>query len=289
MSRPPILELRSASKVYPGTPPVIALQETSLRIERGEQLAVVGASGSGKSTLLAILGTLDDPTTGTVLVDGQPLDEMREAERSAVRATRISFVFQQFHLLPTVSAVENVATGLIYTGVSAAARRERAVAALQAVGLGHRLRNRPGELSGGEQQRVAIARALVREPDVLFADEPTGALDSVTGDAIVELLSGIAETGTAVVLVTHDQLLADRFPRRIRLKDGRIVGRDAVHAEPRAEGGSGGGSCPTTSGAEQEDRGQPGSPLRLLIRADGRGCGSLGMSASSQAEKGVVE
>lgn len=217
------IEVRGVSKTYPGTPPVTALHPTWLRIEAGEQLAIVGASGSGKSTLLSLLGTLDEPTAGEVLVEGRELGGLREAERSAVRAARISFVFQQFHLLPTVSATENVATGLLYTGASRKARRDRAVRALEAVGLGHRLRNRPGELSGGEQQRVAIARALVRDPAVLFADEPTGALDSATGEAIVGLLAGIAEAGTAVVMVTHDPGLAARFPRRVRLKDGRIV------------------------------------------------------------------
>ena len=181
----PVVEVRGVSKTYPGTPPVTALHRTWLRIDAGDQLAIVGASGSGKSTLLSILGTLDDPTDGAVLVAGRDLAGMRETERSAVRADQISFVFQQFHLLPTVSATENVATGLLYTGASRKARQERAVAALEAVGLGHRLRNRPGELSGGEQQRVAIARALVRSPAVLFADEPTGALDSTTGEAII--------------------------------------------------------------------------------------------------------
>ena len=217
------IEVRGVSKTYPGTPPVTALHPTWLRIEAGEQLAIVGASGSGKSTLLSLLGTLDEPTAGEVLVEGRELGGLREAVRSAVRAARISFVFQQFHLLPTVSATENVATGLLYAGASRKARRDRAVRALEAVGLGHRLRNRPGELSGGEQQRVAIARALVRDPAVLFADEPTGALDSATGEAIVGLLAGIAEAGTAVVMVTHDPGLAARFPRRVRLKDGRIV------------------------------------------------------------------
>src|SRR5699024_10621472 len=188
-----------------------------LRIDPGDQLAIVGASGSGKSTLLSILGTLDAPTAGMVLVDGHDLGVMSEAERSATRAARISFVFQQFHLLPTVSATENVATGLLYTGAPPKERRERAITALEAVDLGHRLKNRPGELSGGEQQRVAIARALVREPAVLFADEPTGALDSATGEAIITLLAEIADTGTAVVMVTHDTGIAERFPRRIRL------------------------------------------------------------------------
>src|SRR5699024_7499811 len=187
---------------YPGAPPVTALQPTSLQISTGDQVAIVGASGSGKSTLLSILGTLEDPSTGAVLVDGQDLGGMGESQRSAIRARRIGFVFQQFHLRPTVCTVENVATGLLYTGRPARQRRDRAIAALEAVGLGHRLANLPGELSGGEQQRVAIARALVKDPAVLFADEPTGALDSATGAAIVDRLIGIAHAGTAVVMVT---------------------------------------------------------------------------------------
>ncbi len=231
--RRPIIEICGVSKIYPGTPAVTALHPSSLRIDPGDQLAIVGASGSGKSTLLAILGTLDDPTDGTVRVDGRDVGAMREAERSAIRSSRISFVFQQFHLLPAISATENVATGLLYTGTSPKERHDRAVTALEAVGLGQRLRNRPGELSGGEQQRVAIARAIVRDPAVLFADEPTGALDSATGEAIVALLTKIADLGTAVVMVTHEAALAQRFTRRIRLKDGHIIDRypsDPQHA-----------------------------------------------------------
>src|SRR5690625_2676879 len=206
--RPPIIEIRGAGKIYPGTPSVIALHPSSLRIDAGDQLAIVGASGSGKSTLLAILGILDDPTDGTVRVDGRDVGAMREAERSAIRSSRISFVFQQFHLLPAVSAIENVATGLLYTGASSKERHDRAVAALEAVGLERRLRNRPGELSGGEQQRVAIARAIVRDPAVLFADEPTGALDSATGEVIIALRTKISDTGTAGVMVTQETELS---------------------------------------------------------------------------------
>lgn len=216
----PVVELREAAKTYPGPPAVTVLQPTSLALMPGEQVAVVGPSGSGKSTLLCILGTLDEPSGGTVLVDGKPVTGMRERERSALRAERIGFVFQQFHLLPALTALENVATGLLYSGVRHAQRRRRAANALEAVGLAHRLDHRPGELSGGEQQRVAIARALVREPGVLFADEPTGALDSATGEAIIRLLAGIADRGTTIVVVTHDEHIASRFARRIRLRDG---------------------------------------------------------------------
>jgi len=219
----PVVELRSAEKTYPGPPEVTVLHPTDLALHAGEQVAVVGPSGSGKSTLLAILGTLDDPTRGSVLVDGRDVTGMRERERSALRAERIGFVFQQFHLLPTLTALENVATGLLYSPGSRGARlrRDRAASALESVGLGHRLAHRPGQLSGGEQQRVAIARALVRQPDVLFADEPTGALDSANGAAVIELLAGIAQRGTTVVVVTHDEKIASRFARRVHLRDGR--------------------------------------------------------------------
>ncbi len=216
----PVVELRGAAKTYPGPPAVTVLRPTTLTLMPGEQVAIVGPSGSGKSTLLAILGSLDDPTEGTVLIDGREVTGMRERDRSALRADRIGFVFQQFHLLPAITATENVATGLLYSGVRHGERRRRAADALAAVGLANRQGHRPGELSGGEQQRVAIARALVREPGILFADEPTGALDTTTGAGVVELLTGIAERGTTVVVVTHDEQVASRFARRVRLRDG---------------------------------------------------------------------
>ncbi|BCJ64932.1 ABC transporter ATP-binding protein [Polymorphospora rubra] len=219
----PLLTADRISRTFPGPPPLTVLHPTDVTLHRGESVAVVGASGSGKSTLLSLLGTLDRPTTGTLCVDGRDVATMGERERATLRATRIGFVFQQFHLLPTLSALDNVATGLLYAGVGAVERRERAAAALDAVGLAARRTHRPGQLSGGEQQRVAIARAIARTPDLLFADEPTGALDSVTGEAIVALLAGIAATGTTVVVVTHDAAVADRFARRISLRDGRIV------------------------------------------------------------------
>ncbi|MCL2594847.1 MAG: ABC transporter ATP-binding protein [Promicromonosporaceae bacterium] len=214
------------SKTYPdggAHDGLMVLHPTDLVIASGDQVAIVGPSGSGKSTLLTILGTLEAPTTGSVLVGGRDVTTMREGERAAVRAGAIGFVFQQFHLLPTLNAIGNVATGLLYSGVGHAERRERAVTALESVGLGHRLDHRPKQMSGGEQQRVAIARALVRNPDVLFADEPTGALDSATGENVIELLTEIAGRGTALVIVTHDSFIADQFARRIQIRDGVAI------------------------------------------------------------------
>lgn len=218
-----VVELVDVVKEYPGSPPLRVLHGMSLAIESGELVAVVGASGSGKSTMLSIMGTLDDPTSGTVLIDGTDAAALAERDRAALRARRIGFVFQQFFLLPALSAVDNVALGLLYSGVSATERSARAVAALERVGLGARLKHRPGQLSGGEQQRVAIARAIVGDPVVLFADEPTGALDSTTGERILELLTSIADAGTAVVIITHDAHIAERTQRQVSIHDGRIV------------------------------------------------------------------
>ncbi|MFK3677171.1 ABC transporter ATP-binding protein [Microbacterium sp. NPDC090218] len=218
-----VVELVDVVKEYPGNPPLRVLHGMSLAIESGELVAVVGASGSGKSTMLSIMGTLDDPTSGTVLIDGTDAAGLAERERAALRARRIGFVFQQFFLLPALSAVDNVALGLLYSGVPASERAVRAAAALERVGLGARMKHRPGQLSGGEQQRVAIARAIVGEPSVLFADEPTGALDSTTGERILELLTSIADSGTAVVIITHDAHIAERTQRQVSIQDGRIV------------------------------------------------------------------
>jgi len=216
----PVIEVRNVTKTYPGPPPLTVLKPTSLSILPGDQVAILGPSGSGKSTLLSILGILDDPSTGSVYVDGQDVTSLGESQRSAIRAVWIGFVFQQFHLIPTQTAIQNVANGLLYSGVSYRERNQRAVQALSLVGLAKRATHRPGQLSGGEQQRVAIARALVRDPAVLFADEPTGALDSATGESIVELLAEVADRGTAVVVVTHNEDIAKRFRRMIRLHDG---------------------------------------------------------------------
>ncbi|MCW2917769.1 MAG: transporter ATP-binding protein [Actinomycetia bacterium] len=224
----PVVELQDVTKTYPGD--VTALDAVSVKVEAGELVAIVGPSGSGKSTMLHLLGTLDRPSSGTVLVEGRDVSRLSDRRLSALRARRIGFVFQQFHLATGVSALDNVADGLLYGGVPPAQRRRRARLALERVGLGHRLDHRPHQLSGGEKQRVAIARSVVGEPALLLADEPTGALDSASGAGVIGLLRELAESGTTVVVITHDRDIAATLPRQVQMRDGRIV-QDNVWAE----------------------------------------------------------
>ena len=216
------LELTDVTKTHRGPVAVPALRGVTLAVEDGELAAVMGPSGSGKSTLLSIAGTLERPTSGAVRVGGQSVEHLSESALSAIRAQRIGFVFQQFFLIPTLSAVENVATGLLYRGTAPQARTTAALEALGEVGLSGRQSHRPGELSGGECQRVAIARAIVGQPTIVLADEPTGNLDTVAGHGILRLLEQLSEAGTTIVIVTHDHQIAGRIPRVIHLRDGRI-------------------------------------------------------------------
>ena len=217
-----VIALRDVVRSY-GSPPVVALAGVTLDIAHGEFVAIVGASGSGKSTLLNVVGTLDRPTSGAVAIAGVDTAGLSDEQLSSLRSRHIGFVFQQFHLREGVTALENVADGMLYTGTPRGERMARARDALERVGLSGRLSHRPHQLSGGERQRVAIARAVMGNPPLLLADEPTGNLDSRSSESIVELLHTLHAAGTTVVVITHDAALAARLPRRITLRDGAVL------------------------------------------------------------------
>lgn len=217
-----VLQLAGVDKIYPGPPPVTALDNVNVAIAAGDLVAIVGASGAGKSTLLHMMGALDRPTAGTISIEGVDIASLSDRRLSGLRSHRIGFVFQDFFLINGISAVANVAEGLIYRGLSRGERHRRAITALERVGLGSRLDHQPNQLSGGERQRVAIARALVGDPAIVLADEPTGNLDSHTSEEIAQLFAGLNADGTTIVVITHDTDLATRFPRVIEMRDGAL-------------------------------------------------------------------
>jgi putative ABC transport system ATP-binding protein len=228
----PVLELDRVTKAYPGDPPLEVLEGVNVAVREGELVAVVGPSGSGKSTLLAIMGTLDRPTSGTVRLTGIDVAGLSDRQLSALRATSIGFVFQQFFLSEHQTVLDNVADGLLYAGVPRRLRQQRAAEALARVGLGHRTHHLPTKISGGERQRVAIARALVGRPAIVLADEPTGNLDSTSGASIVAMLEELNTQGATIVVITHDHDVAARFPRQVHILDGRIVSDTASQTQP---------------------------------------------------------
>jgi putative ABC transport system permease protein len=292
MTRTPVLEVDLVTKTYPGDPPVEALGGVSFTVTAGELVAIVGPSGSGKTTLLHLMGTLDRPSTGSVRITGVDVQDLSDGELSALRATRIGFVFQQFFLAEYQAILDNVADGLLYAGLALDERRLRSLDALEKVGLAHRSSALPTQLSGGERQRVAIARALVGDPAIVLADEPTGNLDSGNGEAILGVLEELNAAGATIVVITHDREIADRLPRRIALRDGLVVDDTAnVRSEDVA--------CGTSSLPSQRLRvvdlgclalvGLRTRKLRALLSALGIAIGVaaivavLGLSASSES------
>jgi putative ABC transport system ATP-binding protein len=218
------LQLENVVKEYPGG--VFALRGMSLDVPHGDQVAVLGPSGSGKTTMLSVMGTLERPSSGLVRVAGQDTSAVTDAELAGLRAHQIGFVFQDFHLQDALSALDNVGNGMLYTGAAPGQRRQAARSALERVGLGHRITHRPPQLSGGERQRVAIARAILKRPVIILADEPTGNLDSKSGREVVGLLHELAADGATLVLITHEQQIADSFSRRVVMRDGEVVSDD---------------------------------------------------------------
>jgi len=229
----PLVELRNVSKIYRlGEEEIRALDDVSLDIDEGEFISIIGPSGSGKSTLMHILGCLDSPTHGTIKLDGVMIQDASARQLAAMRNRKIGFVFQFFNLLPKLTVLQNVELPMIYSGVSGRERVQRAMAALESVGMSNRAKHRPSQLSGGQQQRAAIARALVNDPRIIFADEPTGNLDSHTGEAILQLFRSLSEQKRTIVLVTHDPEIAAVTPRRIEIRDGKI----AIKVDPALAG-----------------------------------------------------
>ncbi len=224
-----VLRLEDVVKVYDSTPPVRAVDGISFTVEEGELLGVVGPSGSGKSTLLHVMGTLDRASSGLVEVVGYDVSKLSDRKLSSLRSRHIGFVFQQFHLLSGYTALDNVADGLLYTGLPLDERRFHAAVALDRVGMGHRLDHLATKLSGGERQRVAVARAIIGSPEIVLADEPTGNLDTATGDSVMALLRELVDMGTTVIVITHDREIADGLPRTIAIRDGKIE-RETVAA-----------------------------------------------------------
>jgi putative ABC transport system ATP-binding protein len=229
----PLLELENVSRVYGEEIEVYAMRDVSLQIYAGDFMSIVGPSGSGKSTMLGLLGVLDLPTRGTIRIAGQDVSALDDASRSRLRGNSIGFVFQQFHLIPHLTALGNVETALLYRDLRPRERRERAFAALEQLGLGKRADHRPVQMSGGEQQRVALARAIVTDPLMILADEPTGALDSANAAHVLEIFKGLESPERAVVMVTHDLTVANTAHRKVSMRDGQIVGDERVARVPQ--------------------------------------------------------
>jgi putative ABC transport system ATP-binding protein len=228
----PLLELENVSRVYGEEIEVYALRDVSLQIYAGDFMSIVGPSGSGKSTMLGLLGVLDLPTRGAIRIAGQDVGELDDASRSRLRGNSIGFVFQQFHLIPHLTALGNVETALLYRDLRPRERRERAFTALDRLGLAKRADHRPVQMSGGEQQRVALARAIVTDPLMILADEPTGALDSANAAHVLEIFKGLESPERAVVMVTHDPTVANTTRRKVSMRDGQIVSDERVAAVP---------------------------------------------------------